>query len=174
MKINILTIIAILTLTTFHSASWAKSGAADQKKAQIILSEWNRHYALVSNLKPDGDIGGYMLYREYSEYDNLILLWKIHTNSESDEVIRFFRKRPMGSGNNDGQVFAVTYHKSQIIVPGEVVLRRFIGTEPTGWSNDTVNFTTGEYLGHQGEVEIQSKLTKEEKSMLKNFNIKIF
>jgi len=123
------------------------------------MKEWTHFRALVDKTEPQGDIGGYMLYRDYQ---NMTLLWKTSADKNENEVIRFFMLRP------DGMVFAVTYHKSDIIHPGRIVLRRFVGTEPTGWINHTIDFTTGEYLGTQGQSPDTSS---EEKKMMKDWGI---
>lgn len=130
--------------------------------SKTLMKEWNTFRAQVDTLTPDGDIGGYMLYREYQD---MTLLWRTSSDTNDNEVIRFFMKR------DDGAIFAVTYHKSNIIAPGRVVLRRFVGNEPTGWINHTIDFTTGEYLGSQGQATI---ITAKEKKMMKDWGIRNF
>lgn len=126
------------------------------------MKEWSNFRTLVDTLEADGDVGGYMDFKKYGE---MTLLWRTSDNTNDNEVIRFFRTRP------GHQSFAVTYHKSHIIVPGKVVLRRFIGPEPTGWINHTIDFETGEYLGRQG---FTPSLTKAEKKLLKDWDITEF
>jgi len=135
---------------------------SQDQKAETLKSEWNRFRNEVETINPDGDIGGYMLYRDYQD---MTLLWRTSFDPNENEVIRFFMKR------DDGTVFAVTYHKSDIIIPGRQVLRRFVGTEPTGWINHTIDFETNEYLGTQGQ---RPQLTSSEKSMMKKWGIKNF
>jgi hypothetical protein len=132
---------------------------ASDSISKTLMEEWSRFRTLVDKTEPHGDIGGYMLYRDY---ENMTLLWRTSVGSEENEVIRFFMQRP------DGAIFAVTYHKSDIIRPGKVVLRRFVGTEPTGWINHTIDFNSGEYLGSQGE---KPNLTADEKKMMKTWKI---
>lgn len=127
--------------------------------SQTLLKEWNTFRSLVETLSPDGDIGGYMDYKEYGE---TLLLWRVSQEPSSNEVIRFYRTRP------NGQSFAVTYHKSHIIAPGRVVLRRFIGPEPTGWINHTIDFLSGEYLGEQG---FRPSLSRSEQEFLEDWDI---
>lgn len=127
-----------------------------------LLQEWKQLRKLVSSLEPQGQVGEYMYYRNY---DNMTLLWRISTDSTENEMIRFFMKRP------DGEIFAVTYHKSDLIKPGTIVLRRFVGTEPTGWINHTINLNSGAYLGVQGT---QPSLTPEENKIMKEWNIHPF
>ena len=96
-------------------------------------------------------------------------MWKL-VDEESDsfhEAIRLYIK-PTDSQPS----FAVTYHKTTIIVPETVVLRKFIGPEPTGWRNDTINYTTGEYLGTQGSSRV--RLSDQIKSILTRWNITPF
>jgi hypothetical protein len=127
--------------------------------SKTLIKEWTHFKALVEKVEPQGDIGGYMLYRDYQD---MTLLWKTSSDSKENEVIRFFMLRP------NGEVFAVTYHKSDIINPGRIVLRRFVGTEPTGWINHTIDFTTGQYIGTQGK---HPDLLPSEKKMMKEWKI---
>ncbi len=135
---------------------------ANDNVSQTLMKEWTHFRAMVDKVEPQGDIGGYMLYRDYQD---MTLLWRTSSDTKENEVIRFFMLRP------DGEVFAVTYHKSDIINPGRVVLRRFVGTEPTGWINHTIDYTTGEYLGSQGK---EPEITPAEKKMMKEWGISKF
>lgn len=132
---------------------------ANDHISQTLMKEWADFRKLVDKVEPQGDIGGYMLYRDFTD---VTLLWRTSDNTEENEVIRFFMQRP------SGEVFAVTYHKSDIIKPGRTVLRRFVGPEPIGWINHTIDFNSGEYLGLQGE---EPTLTNAEKKMMKNWGI---
>lgn len=127
--------------------------------SQTLMKEWTTFRTQVNEITPDGDVGGYMLYREYGD---MTLLWRTFEGEEENEVIRFFMQR------KDGVVFAVTYHKSDIIVPGRIVLRRFVGTEPVGWINHTIDFNSLEYLGSQG---FKPEITSQEKAMMKKWGI---
>lgn len=135
---------------------------ANDTISQVLMKEWTHFRAMVDKIEPQGDIGGYMLYRDYQD---MTLLWRTSSDSTENEVIRFFMLRP------DGMVFAVTYHKSDIIKPGTTVLRRFVGTEPTGWINHTIDYNSGEYLGSQGQ---ESAITTSEKKMMKEWGIGTF
>lgn len=135
---------------------------ANDTISQTLIKEWTHFHGLVDKIQPQGDIGGYMLYRDYQD---MTLLWRTSSDANENEVIRFFMLRP------NGEVFAVTYHKSDIINPGRVVLRRFVGTEPTGWINHTIDFATGEYLGSQGN---DPKLLAAEKKMMEEWGITKF
>lgn len=132
---------------------------ANENISQTLMKEWSQFRNMVDKVEAEGDVGGYMLYRDYQD---MTLLWRTSSNSNENEVIRFFMLR------TDGMVFAVTYHKSNIIMPGTTVLRRFVGTEPTGWINHTVDFSTGEYLGSQGQ---EPTITATEKKMMKEWGI---
>ncbi len=135
---------------------------ANDTISSTLMKEWKTFREKVDTIQPDGDVGGYMLYRDYQD---MTLLWRTSSEAGANEVIRFFMYRA------DGSVFTVTYHKSNIIAPGRVVLRRFVGTEPTGWINHTVDFETGKYLGSQGE---SPKITTSEKKVMKEWGIQIF
>ncbi len=130
--------------------------------SKSLMKEWTTFRTQVDQIEPQGDIGGYMLYRDYAD---MTLLWRTSSDAADNEVIRFFMQR------SNGVIFAVTYHKSHVIMPGTVVLRRFVGGEPTGWINHTINFSTGEYIGSQGQ---QPTLTAQEKKMMKQWGIKEF
>ena len=132
---------------------------ASDRIPETLMKEWETFRNQVDQIEAQGDVGGYMLYRNYGE---MTLLWRTSNNESDNEVIRFFMQR------TNGMVFAVTYHKSQVIVPGRLVLRRFVGTEPTGWVNHTIDFATLEYLGSQGQDPI---LTANEKKMMKEWGI---
>lgn len=145
-----------ITLLLLNQAS------ASETISKTLMKEWTQFKSLVNELKPDGTIDGYTMYREYGE---MTLLWETSEVFKDSERIRFFMLR------NDGTPFAITYHKNDYIDPGRVVLRRFIGPEPTGWINHTIDFGTGEYLGSQGN---EPELTKEEMKMIKKWGITLF
>lgn len=128
--------------------------------SKTLQSEWSEFRSHVETLEADGDIGGYMEYKEFGE---MTLLWRISDEPSDNEVIRFYMDRP------GIKSFAVTYHKSHQIVEGKTVLRRFVGTEPTGWINHTIDFVTGDYLGQQGYFPYGLK--DEELDMMKEWNI---
>jgi len=130
--------------------------------ANTLIKEWTYLRSIVRNQAPQGNIGGYY---NYYNLNNSVLLWKISDDSTQNEVIRFFTKR------SDGTIFAITYYKSDTIIPDKTVLRRFIGTEPTGWINHTVDLKTGKYLGSQGGI---TPRTKSEKMLMKSFLITDF
>lgn len=132
---------------------------AESDTSKIILSEWAQLRLHVETLKADGDIGGYM---DFKNYEHATLLWRISDNKNDNEVIRFYNERA------DGSSFAITYHKSNIIIDGRTVIRRFIGTEPAGWINHTVDYNTGEYLQRQGYFP---KLLPEEYKLMESWNI---
>ncbi|EQC43731.1 hypothetical protein [Bacteriovorax sp. Seq25_V] len=109
--------------------------------AKTLMEEYQRFRTLVSTMKPDHLVGGWY---KAKEYDGMTLMWNLGDEITDREVIRFFRKK------YDGSIFAVTYHRSDYIVDGRIVLRRFVGPEPTGWVNHTIDYETGEELGSQG------------------------
>jgi hypothetical protein len=135
---------------------------ASEQMAQTLIREWNQLANYVQELKPDGSIDGYTMFREFAD---VTLLWETSEVFQGRERIRFYQER------NNGSSFAVTYHRSGIIIPERMVLRRFIGPEPTGWINHTVDLATGEYLGSQGQLP---KLSTREKKLLKEWGISHF
>lgn len=128
--------------------------------SKTILNEYEDFREMVSNLKEDRLVGDYYKAKQYPD---VLLMWNLREDIKDHEVIRFFKKR------NDGTAFAVTYHRSSYIVDGRIVLRRFVGTEPTGWINHTIDYETGEYLGSQG---FDPYLLDSEKKFLIDWNIK--
>jgi len=133
---------------------------ANADLAKTIMNEYEDFREMVSELQEDRLVGDYYKAKEYSD---VLLLWNLREDIKDHEVIRFFKLR------EDGTPFAVTYHRSSYIVEGRIVLRRFVGTEPTGWINHTIDYMTGEYLGRQG---FEPYLLKSEKTFLKNWNIR--
>lgn len=150
-------ILAFLVLSTILGQAFANDTIS-----QTLMKEWTTFRAKVDTIEPRGDIGGYMLYRDYQD---MTLLWRTSNDTADNEVIRFFMER------SNGENFVVTYHKSDVIVPGKIVLRRFVGTEPTGWINHTIDFNTGEYLGSQGQAPA---IMTAEKKMMKEWGIRNF
>ncbi|EQC51477.1 hypothetical protein [Bacteriovorax sp. DB6_IX] len=133
---------------------------ANADLAKTIMNEYQDFREMVSNLKEDRLVGDYYKAKQYPD---VLLLWNLRDDINDHEVIRFFRYR------EDGTPFAVTYHRSSYIVDGRIVLRRFVGPEPSGWENHTIDYLTGEYLGRQG---FDPYLSKDEKQFLIDWNIK--
>jgi hypothetical protein len=148
-----------LAVVFFFLISIFGQSFANDTIAKTLLKEWKTFRTQVDTLEAQGDIGGYMFFKEYGK---MTLLWRTSNESGDNEVIRFFMPRA------NGLDFAVTYHKSTVIVPGKVVLRRFVGTEPTGWINHTIDFNTGKFIGKQGDA---ATLSAEEKQMMKEWGI---
>ncbi len=133
---------------------------AQTEVSQVLFQEWERFRTLVGTLEPEGQVGGVYNVRRYGRME---LLWKVSADDRQNEVIRFFLDRE-GMG-----AFSVTYHKSRQIVPGRLVLRRFLGPEPTGWVGYTVDWETGAVLGRQGSS--RPILNQDEEAMLREWGI---
>lgn len=146
----------IFTATLFSLQNFA---FAKKDVSYLLKEEWTRLRAHVETLEPDGNIGGYM---DYKTYGKMTLLWRISDNEGDYEAIRFYKER-----KEDGN-FAITYHKSNEIYDGRIVIRRFIGPEPGGWINHTIDYNTGEYLGRQGYFP---SLHGDEHKIMKEWNI---
>jgi hypothetical protein len=134
----------------------------NEQISQKLMKEWDNLKTKTAQVSADGELGGYMFYKEYG---NLTLLWRTSDDMADNEVIRLFLEK------NNGSNFVITYHKSNIISPGRTVLRRFVGGEPVGWINHTIDFKTGLYLGTQGQAPT---LTSEEKKLMKAWSIENF
>ena len=109
--------------------------------AKTLMTEYQEFRSMVSNMEHDYLVGGWYKAKDFGE---TTLMWNLGDDLSDREVIRFFRRKA------DGSVFTVTYHRSDYIVDGRIVLRRFVGPEPTGWINHTIDYETGEQLGSQG------------------------
>lgn len=147
-------LILMACLFSFQSFAFA-----DKDVSYILTEEWTRLRAHVENLEPEGDIGGYMNFKTYGK---VTLLWRLSEDGTDNEVIRFYKNR-----KGDGH-FAITYHKSDDIIDGKTVIRRFIGPEPGGWINHTIDYHTGEYLQRQGYFP---ELFGDEYKLMKEWNI---
>lgn len=153
----------ILLFVSFFLAPYAFSETVPSAEeiSQILQKEWSQLRQVVENLEPDGKVGGYYEEKVYEGYS---LMWKISDDPADNEVIRFYADRP-----DSNKAFTVTYHKSHAIVPGRVVIRRFLGTEPYGWKNHTIDYHTGEYLGTQGAW--RPDVNEKEESILEQWGI---
>jgi hypothetical protein len=92
-------------------------------------------------------------------------MWQLAREEGDSERIRLFRERE----DDDQTWFAITYHHSKYILEGTDVIRRFVGPEPSGWRNDTVDAKTGEFLQTQGAQ--RPLLTHREAEILADWNI---
>lgn len=140
------------------------SGAlnAEPSHSEILLQEWSSLRKMVGELVPDGEIGGYYSTKSF---DGVTLMWRTR-GEKGDEVIRLFFDKKL----EDGRYFHVTYYKNDYIVEGRTVLRRFLGLEPSGWGNHTIDFETGDYLGSQGNTK--PTINEEQQKILDEWNIK--
>ncbi len=132
--------------------------ATAQSPANILIDEFQRVQNWIGTQIPDGEVGG--LY-DFIQRDGYKILYSKQFDGDHD-TIRFFLNRKAPE-----QDFAITYHLSRHITHGRTVLRRFIGPEPTGWRNDTVDFHTKEYLGAQGAQHLRFR--KDEQKILQEW-----
>lgn len=147
----------LFALLLLSSQVFAQSAETVSKTLQ---SEWSEFRSYVETLEADGDVGSYM---DYKEFGDMTLLWKISDEANGHEVIRFFMDRP------GVKSFVVSYYRTPHIIQGKTILRRFVGTEPTGWINHTIDFVTGDYIGQQGSFPYS--LREEELNMMKEWGI---
>ena len=157
-----------LTLFCFLSFIFNSGLMADanhETASRKLIDEYQQLRTVVSQIQPDNqDEGPYLKQKDYGNY---VLLWSLadtNSNISTNERIRIYIP-----SQGDHQDFAVTYVKSTMIAPGQVVLRKFIGPEPSGWRNDTVDYATGEYLGRQGSSWIT--IPEHVKSILTQYDI---
>ena len=145
----------VLIVGVVISTSAFASPQADQLIAEF---EWLKSWA--ENAEPDGKIGS--LY-PYVQHDGYVVMFSEEFDGKHD-VVRFLVQREAPVKD-----FAISYYWSKYIVEGRVVLRRFVGTEPTGWKNHTVDVNTREYLGSQGRRVLN--LSDDEKELLQDWGI---
>lgn len=132
-------------------------------KAEILTEEYNRIKSWVQQSQTDGVIGN--LY-PYIQMDGYILMFSNDFDNQH-ETIRFFI-----NGEGHEKDFSITYYKSQYMVENKMVIRRFVGPEPTGWRNDTIDFDTQEYLGFQGTDK--PRLNDKAQEIIKEWNLTLF
>lgn len=135
----------------------ALTARADSDPAQEVQTQFQRLRAVVSKLKPEFEVGGYLNGKRYGDHE---LLWHLEPAGDA-EVIRIYREK------KNGPAFDITFHRNNAIVPGRTVIRRFYGPSPTGWRNDTVDADTGEYLGSQGQEE--PRLDKRDREIMERW-----
>lgn len=132
------------------------------QEAETLLAEFDQLREHVLSQEADGVVGGYM---NYIQKDGYKILFKPEFDTDHD-VIRIFMNREFPEKD-----FAITYILSDHLYDGRRVLRRFIGPEPTGWRNHSVDVVTLEYLGSQGNSALQLK--EEEAEILRTLGISL-
>lgn len=150
-------------LTLFLAAFVSVTAHATEPRAHRLNQEFMRLRALVQTLEPEFEVGGYLKGRSYGDHE---LLWHIEEQPNESEVIRIYRDKP------GPESFDVTFHRNQAIVPGRTVIRRFVGPNPTGWCNDTIDAETLEYLGNQGTR--RPRMDQAEEAILRKWDIELF
>jgi hypothetical protein len=111
-------------------------------RGQALIEEYGRLKTKVLKLKPEFEVGGLLKGKDYGDYK---LLWRFAEQKGEHEVIRLLRSKADGH-----QDFEIAFHVSSEIVPGRLVIRRFVGPASSGWRADTVDAFSGEDLGTQG------------------------
>ncbi len=133
--------------------------------ASVLVKEFVLLKNKISTLEPEGKVGGLYNFKKFKGYT---LLWKLEEDPSESEVIRIYRE----AKHKGEQAFSVTYHKNDIIVRGQMVLRRFYGPDANGWRNDTVDFDSGEYLGTQGAEN--PTISEDDKKIMKAWGLTSF
>ncbi len=152
----LLTLLALSGLSLTTSAS---SSIGEKLRSEFLFMK-----KTVENLEPEFMVGGYLKGKKYGDYE---LLWHLGETPEDMDTIRIFREKA------DGQApFDVSFIRTNHIVPGRNVIRRFVGPAISGWRNDTIDEETGEYLGPQG-VKYPS-LDERDQEILKIWNLELF
>jgi hypothetical protein len=131
-------------------------------EAEQLLLEYSSLKQWTSEVQSDGVIGG--LY-QFVQMDGYKIMFSQEFDGDHD-VIRFFMAREAPRKD-----FAITYFWSRYIKQDRVVLRRFVGHEPSGWRNDTIDVETLEYLGRQGRRDL--RLPEDEESILEQWGIEL-
>ncbi len=149
----------ILAASLFFS--W--TATASTEIGQRVQGEFSRLRAVVSQLTPEFQVGGYLNGKSYGDHE---ILWALSEDPSRSEVIRIYREK----GANE-QPMVVSFHRSTLIAPGRTVIRRFVGPGLTGWRNDTVDVDSGEYLGSQGNES--PLLDARDREILKKWDIEL-
>lgn len=152
----------LLALTLVLGISF--SAQASDSRATVLKNEFDRFYALVTTLKADGKIGDFMKYKKVGAFT---VLWDLGTEKSDYDLIRLYNEHKDGTDS-----FAVSYYRSQSIVPERTVIRRFVGPGIKDWRNDTMDVDTGEYLGMQGIFN--PEMNDEDRTLVKEFNVELF
>ena len=152
----------LLTLTLALGVSL--SAHANDHRSTVLQNEFTRFYAYVKTLKADGKIGDFMNYKKVGSFT---VLWDLGTEKSDYDLIRLYNEHTDGTDS-----FAVSYYRSQNIVPGRTVIRRFHGPGIKDWRNDTMDVESGEYLGMQGIFN--PEMTDQDSALVKEFNVELF
>ena len=147
----------------FFAAFVSVTAHATEPRAQRLNQEFTRLRAFVQTLEAEFEVGGYLKGKSYGDHE---LLWHLGEETGDSEVIRIYRDKP------GHESFDVTFHRNQAIAPGRTVIRRFVGPNPTGWRNDTIDADTLEYLGSQGTS--RPRLDQAEEAILRKWDIELF
>jgi hypothetical protein len=150
-------------LALFFSFVGSAPAATQERISKRIYSEFTRLKALAETLEPEFEVGGLLKGKRYGDHE---LLWRLAEEPGQYDVIRIFRDKP---GKDS---FDVTFYRADHIVPGRMVIRRFVGPGVSGWRNDTMDLNTGEYLGAQGAS--RPRLDQRDLQILKKWDIELF
>lgn len=152
----------LLSLTFILGISVAAH--ADEHRSLVLKNEFNRFYTYVKTLTPDGQIGDFMKYKKVGAFT---VLWDLGAEKSDYDLIRLYNEHTDGTDS-----FAVSYYRSENIVPGRNVIRRFVGPGIKDWRNDTMDLESGEYLGMQGIF--QPEMTDEDRALVQEFKVELF
>lgn len=152
----------LLAMTLVFAISSAAQ--AMDSRSTVLKNEFDQFYTYVTELEPDGKIGDFMKYKKVGDFT---VLWDLGVEKTDYDLIRLYNEHTDGTDS-----FAVSYYRSQNIVPGRTVIRRFVGPGIKGWRNDTMDLETGEYLGMQGFPE--PYMTSEDRALIQEFKVELF
>lgn len=129
---------------------------AEEISAQIEFEYEYLSQKFRSIENPDRLIGS-LYYEKDMEFYSLI--WdKWGYDEDGHDLLRIW----IPQSEQNEQDMHVTYIKSDYILPGRTVIRRFIGSPTGNWIADTIDANTLEYLGSQGSSRLSLTLFAED------------
>ncbi len=146
------------------AATFSAPAQAADSRSLVLKQEFNKFYNYVQTLRPDGKVGNFMKYKKVGDF---LVLWDLGKTPDDYDVIRLYNEHKDGTDS-----FVVSYYRSNQLVDGRTVIRRFVGPGIIGWRNDTVDAVTGEYLGMQGLRD--PYMTEGDHKLVQHFKVRLF
>ena len=113
----------------------------ENQESKILISEYNKIVQIIKKSKSDGTIDGFREYKIVG--DGVKLIWFFGETNENPTMIRIYKKK-----SETENYFSLSYYRNSSIIKGTTVIRRSIGSNATGWKNDTVDLSDNQYMGH--------------------------
>ena len=137
----------------------------ESQESKTLISEYNKIVKIIKKSKSDGTIDGFTEYKIVG--DGIDLIWTFGETQENPTMIRIYKKK-----DKNEKSFSVSYYRNSSIIKGTTVIRRFIGSNATGWRNDTVDLSDNQYMGSQGSLSL--RLSPKDEGILEVWGITQF